>query len=158
MLAICTQKSPKTQYYGLTEKQNYTTTTYIEKITEDKFDKAVLRAYLYDKSLKEHLDYAITRFELKLQPKFFNKHGFNVWYLENTLARYYVMYFEDIEIKNTKIEAYNSYQTVRKRELKRLGFDTYRLYADMNTISNFIHRMCHIYIHPLFPQQKFYIN
>lgn len=139
MLAICTKKSPKTQYYGLDESQIYDTTSYIEKITKKKLNKAVLRAYTYDKSFKEGLDSSITRFEVKLQAKYFNKYGFSIASMAKALDRYYVMYFEDMEEKDSKIEAYNGYQTVRKREISRLGLDNYRLHADIGCIEHFIY-------------------
>lgn len=141
ILAICTKRSPKTNYYKPTDDQTYTTTTYIEKITKKKLTKAVLRAYTYDKSDKEHLDYPITRFEIKLQPKYFNKYGFSIKSIEKALDRYYVMYFEDTEEKYSKIAAYNGYQTVRKREVKRLKLDEYRLFFDIGYIDNFINKL-----------------
>ena len=52
------------------------------------------------------------------------------------------MYFEHIEEKYFKVVTYNRYQTVKKREIKRLGFDEYRLFADMNYINNFINHIC----------------
>ena len=141
VLAVCTKKSPKTHYYGLVDSQVYTSTTYIEQIQAKKRDKAVLRAYTYDKSLKENLSYAMTRFEVKLQPKYFNKHGFSMPSIEKVLARYHLMYFDNLQEKYEIIEAYNNYQHVRKREIRRLNFEKYRLYANMHYIENFIHRL-----------------
>ena len=138
LLAICTKKSPKTNYYSFEDSQAYDTTTYIEKISKKKLKTAVLRAYLYDKSHKENLDYSITRFELKLQPKYFNKYGFSINSIKKALDRYYVMYFEDLEEKHSTMEAYNNYNSIRKREIKRLGLDNYRITANMEYIENFL--------------------
>ncbi len=138
ILAVCTKKSPKTHYHELIDDQVYATTTYIEKIVAQKRDKAVLRAYTYDKSHKEKLSSKITRFEVKLQPKYFNKYGFSIKAIEKALNRYHVMFFENIEEKHSKIEAYDRYKSVQKRELKRLKFNNYRLYADMGYIETFI--------------------
>lgn len=138
ILAVCSKKSPKTHYHELIDDQVYATTTYIEKIVAQKRDKAVLRAYTYDKSHKEKLSNKITRFEVKLQPKYFNKYGFSIKAIEKALNRYHVMFFENTEEKYSKIEAYDRYKRVQKRELKRLEFNDYRLYADMGYIENFI--------------------
>ena len=138
LLSVCVRRSPKTKYYGLRDSQKYNNTTYLEKIEKEKLDRAVLRAYAYDKSYKEDLDYALTRFELKLQPKYFNKYGFYIKAIEKAINRYYVMYFDSLDIKNSKIDKYNSYKNPKKREIERLGFEDYRIYADMNYIEDFI--------------------
>ncbi|MBV5322180.1 MAG: hypothetical protein JZU62_10845 [Sulfuricurvum sp.] len=146
MLAICTKKSPKTNYWRVGEPQTYENqTTYIENIEESKRNKAILRSYLYDKRLKEGLSYNITRFEIKLQSAFFNKYGFDITPIQNALHRYHVMYFEDIEIKSSKIDAYNNYKNPQRREIKRLGFEEYRLYPNMAYIASFIDYLLHIY-------------
>jgi len=113
-------------------------TTYIEKIERNKLTKAVLRAYTYDKRHKELLPYDITRFEIKLQAKYFNKHGFSIESIEKTLDRYHVMYFENLLEKYTIMTIYDKYKTVQKREICRLGLEQYRIYADMDYISDFI--------------------
>lgn len=139
ILAICTKKSPKTNYYGLTDIQKYHgETTWIENIDTTKRDKAVLRAYAYDKRYKERLKYDITRFELKLQPKYFNKYGFSLRSIVKALDRYHVMYFKNLEDKHCKISAYNSYGIIRKREIQRLGFDKHRLLPDIRYIKHFL--------------------
>jgi hypothetical protein len=144
ILAICTKKSPKTKYNKLTDTQMYNSTTYIEDITAKKYSKAVLRAYTYDKRYKEKLSYDLTRFEIKLQPKYFNKYGFSVASIEKALDRYHVMYFESVEYKNEIITSYSAYKTVRKREIKKLKFNEYRLLPDMQYINNFIYQLQNI--------------
>lgn len=149
MLAVCTKKSPKTNYWRVGEPQTYENqTTYIENIEESKRNKAILRSYLYDKRLKEGLPYNITRFEIKLQSAFFNKYGFDITPIQNALHRYHVMYFEDIEIKNSKIDAYNNYKNPQRREIRRLGFEAYRLYPNMAYIASFIGYLLNIYYYP----------
>jgi len=138
LLSICVRKSPKTNYYSLRDSQQYDTTTYLEKIQKEKLNRAVLRAYTYDKSHKEDLDYPLTRFELKLQPKYFNKYGFDIKAIEKAINRYYVMYFENLDVKNSKIDKYNSYIKPKKREIERLRLEDHRIYADMNYIEDFI--------------------
>ncbi|MAD42352.1 MAG: hypothetical protein CL623_08170 [Arcobacter sp.] len=140
MLAMCVKKSPKTKYYDIGEEQKFSgQTTYIEKFkTKKKSDTAVLRSYLYDKSHKEDLDFPLTRFELKLQPKFFNKYDFNINSIEKALDRYYLMYFNDVKLKNSKVNAYNNYSVFRKREIKRQKLDNFRLTPDLNYIQYFL--------------------
>jgi len=142
MLAICTQRSPKTHYHALGDRQVYDTTTYIEKIEKKKLNKAVLRSYFYDKTHKENLNIQITRFEIKLQPMHFSRNGFSIESIAKVLDRYYVMYFESTEEKNEIIDAYNRYQNVRKRERQKLRLDDYRVYFNTRHISDFIQ---HIY-------------
>jgi len=139
--AICTRKSPKTNYYSLDEHQAYNGTTYIEKIPSCRFDQAVLRTYIYDKSTKEHLLYPLTRFEIKLQAKYFNKYSFDTTAIAKAFDRYYVMYFETVAEKNAMIQAYNGYLHVRRREIKKLGLDRYRVYPNLEYINHFINRL-----------------
>lgn len=149
MLVLCTKKSPKTNYWRVGDPQAYENqTTYVEKIEVNKRNKAILRSYLYDKSLKEGLSYNLTRFEVKLQSAFFNKYGFDINPIQNALHRYHVMYFEDTEVKHSKIEAYNNYQNPQKREIRRLGFEAYRLHPNMAYIASFIGYILNIYYYP----------
>jgi len=151
MVAVCTKKSPKTNYWDFYEQQVYENqTTYLEKIEKSKLNKAILRSYVYDKSLKEGLPYNITRFEIKLQSAFFNKYGFDINPIQNVLNRYHVMYFEDLGLKNSKIDAYNNYQKPQKREIQRLGFEEYRLHPNIEYIESFIDYLLNIYFHPDF--------
>jgi len=138
LVALCVKKSPKTHYYALEERQIFTTTRYIEKMAKKKLGKAVLRAYTYDKMIKESLDTPLSRFELKLQSAYFKKYGFSIESIEKALDRYCVMYFEDLEIKERMIKRYNGYTSVRKREIERMGLDRYRLYPDIAYIDDFI--------------------
>ena len=144
LLALCVKKSPKTDYYNPSDMQAYTDTSYIEKIPYKKLEKAVLRAYMYNKSHKERLSQKITRFELKLQPRYFNKYSFDIAQIEKALNRYYVMYFKDSDQRSHAIEAYEKYQVFRKREITRLGLDTYRLYPDIATIQSFLKQLLHV--------------
>ena len=141
ILALCVKKSPKTDYYGLSESQAYADTTYIEKIPLKRIDKAVLRSYVYNKSHKEHLIQQITRFELKLQPRYFHKYGFEIEPIEKALNRYYVMYCNDGYEKNRLIEAYEKYQSFYKREILKLDVDAYRLYPNITKIKAFINQL-----------------
>ncbi len=145
MVAVCTRRTSRTQYYRPLESQIYPArTSYIEKIEKYNLSRVTQRAYLYDKSNKGNLDDPITRFEIKLQSRFFSRYGINIESIEKALGRYHVMYFKDISTKHHTLEAYNSYKVVRKKEVAKLELDRYRLYANMNFINNFIHYLFEI--------------
>jgi hypothetical protein len=87
ILAICVKKSGKTIYNEIGHKQYYKgiPTIYIERYrNEQEANDSVVRSYVYDKSSKEGLiGSTITRFELKLQNRFFLKYGFNTQSIVN---------------------------------------------------------------------------
>jgi hypothetical protein len=153
MLAICIKKTPKTKYYTFNDRQAYSNTTYIEKISIKKLNSSVSRAYYYDKRAKQNLDYDRSRFELKLQHRYFNKYGFDTKAIQNALNRYYVMYFKNIGDRNAIIEAYNGYEFVREKEAIGLDLHRYRIYPDIDVIQNFIKKMFNA-----FPQQFIFHN
>jgi hypothetical protein len=144
IMALCVKRSPKTEYHVLTERQLFRTTTYIEKIPKNRENKSVLRAYTYDKAYKEKLHTPLTRFELKLQPKFFNKYGFSLVAIEKALDRYYVMHFHHLDEKYYVMQQISGYKSVRKRECQQLGLDRYRLYPDMGVVERFINKLLYV--------------
>ncbi len=153
LLAICTSHTSRTKYHILGEVQRYDgQTTYIEKFeTEDAKNTAIKRSYIYYKTLKEQvvhnniLGFSLQRYEIKFQSPYFNKYGFDIDMMKNTLNMYHLMYFDDIADKNVLIDRYNNYQsTVRKREIDRWGFDKFRLNHDMDYINNFIYMLKNI--------------
>jgi len=142
ILALCTKKSPKTVYWTANELQFYDTTSYVEKIPNHKLQLAVQRAYLYDKSFKEDLSYSLTRFEVKLQPKFFNKNRENIISgIMNALDRYHVMYVPNKKEKKYLMEQYDKHPILRNRDIKKLKFNNYRCYPDIAVIVGFINRL-----------------
>lgn len=145
ILAVCTTKTSRTKYHTLGEVQLYDgETTWIEKFeTVDTKNFAIKRAYLYNKTIKERkqgnvLNFDLQRFEIKLQPNYWNKYHFNIEMIANTLDMYHLMYFDRVTEKNDLINRYNSYQSVKKREIERMGFERYRLHFNMESINNFI--------------------
>lgn len=143
VLVLCTKKSPKTEYYDLNQKQFYTDTIYIENMKKVKFKKTVLRAYYYNKRLKERkskneLGFDLTRFEVKLQTQYFKKYGFDVNVIKKALDRYHVMYFPNIAEKKEVIDKYLSYKCVRKREIERMNLDNYRLIPNIDVVKDFL--------------------
>lgn len=141
MLVICTIPSRRTEYYKLIEKQTFVTTTYIEKISKKQLSRAAIRSYYYYKTRKEELDMPITRFEVKLNTKYFNTHGLQMDTIENTLNRYHVMYFKDVQLKNAKIKEYSQHTVVRDKELEEMQLEKYRLHFDLDYIEHYLNTL-----------------
>ncbi len=149
VLVACINKSPNVPYNRLARIQYYDSipTTYIENYKNVQQRKeAVLRAYLYNKSAKERLEFPITRFEVKLQNRFFLRNEFNTKSIVNALDRYYVMYFENKREKEQKIREYYKYEIVTAREINRLRFESYRLYPNPDVITEFIRQIQSAYV------------
>jgi hypothetical protein len=149
ILVICTRKSPNVKYHGVGEVQEFNNvpTSYIENFdTRDKVKNASLRAYLYNKSAKENLPFNLTRFELKLQNRYFNRFGFDVQSILDSLSRYHIVYTNDFYEKKYIINKYNNYSSIAKREINRLGIEENRLYPDVNVILNFIKEIRSVYV------------
>jgi hypothetical protein len=142
VLALCTKKSPKTSYCQANEQQKYNTTTYIEKIPSDKQAKVIQKAYLYSKSVKENLQYDLTRFEIKLQRVFFSRHR-NLIYsaIARALDRYHVMYIPNKKEKQYLKDQYDTHIVLRKRDIKRVGFDAYKCIFDIMSVVEFIKKI-----------------
>ena len=153
LLVVCTSHTSGTKYHRLGELQHFDgQTTYIERFDDfATMYTALKRSYTYDKTLKEQvmhnniLGFNLQRFEIKLNASYFNKYGFDIKRMQDTLSMYHLMYFDTLDEKYALIDRYNGYKSgVRKREIDRMGFDNYRLYHDMDTINNFIYMLTHI--------------
>ena len=90
------------------------------------------------------MDYPLTRFELSLNPKFFGKNGANIDAIAKALDRYHVMYYPTIKEKTNKINEYESFINFRSRDIKRIGFEAYRIYPDLMYINEFLYWMFNI--------------
>lgn len=149
ILAICVNKSGKTTYNEIGHKQYYKgiPTTYIEKYgNEQEANDAVVRSYVYDKSFKEGLiSSKITRFELKLQNRFFLRYGFNTQSIINAMNKYYVMYFEYVKMKNQYIDLFNNFK-ITPKNIEILGLSKYRLHVNENIIKEFIRQVESVYV------------
>ena len=137
VLAICTSKLPRTEYYSLNNSFYNGDSVYIEKFTKDKLNYYSQRAYVYNKAKKENLKFPLTRFELKLQKSFF-KNDLDFETIVNALNRYTVMFFPNIYEKSIVIDRYNSYSRISRRDIERMGLDRYRLKPDVVKIERFI--------------------
>jgi len=129
LLVVCTSRSPNINYHKLgdidtdgTNIQANKGTYYIENLKSSKQKKnAMSRAYLYDKRLKERSKYNrdigfdLTRFEVKLQKRYFVKNEFGVIPIYKSLNKYTVLHFTDIEQKKLLIQQLNNAKTSRTR-------------------------------------------
>ena len=144
IMAVCTKRTPNTQYYSLSEQQKFEQTRYVENIAYDRLHKVSKHAYTYDKAYKEKLDYDLTRFELSLSPKFFHKNNANINEIAKALDRYHVMCFPTIREKQNKITEYESFTNFRVRDVKKIGFEAYRAYPDLQYINEFLYWMFNV--------------
>lgn len=138
ILSLCIKKAPSVKYNKPNEEQEKINIKYIENVSKTNYNKTALRGYWYNKGKRAKLKCHLTRFELKLQPKYFYRHGFSLEAMEKALDRYYVLFFEDKDKKQQKIDKYSNYKYVAKRELKKLEFDKYKLKFDISAITKFL--------------------
>ena len=129
ILVVCVRRSPKVNYYQLGDInengeniQKYEKTYYIEKYKSSKQRKnAMSRAYLYDKRLKEmtkyhkNIGFDLTRFEVKLQKRWFVKNEFGFTPIYKTLSKYTVLEFKNLQHKEQLIKRLNSAKTSKQR-------------------------------------------
>ena len=144
VLTVCTKRTANTQYFSLSEQQVFENTRYVEDVAYNRLHKVSKHAYTYDKAHKERLPYDLTRFELSLNPKFFSKNGADMDAITRALDRYHVMYFPTIQEKQAKINQYESFANFRVRDVKKIGFEAYRVYPDLMYINVFLYWMFNI--------------
>lgn len=143
---ICNKKAPRVNYYQVDEPQPYLTTHYIEKYNHT-HKRVMKRSYLYDKSIKEDgLTYPLTRFELKLQSSFFNRYSYQYGMLQDELDRYHILYFPTLNEKDEALSLYAQYEdSIRRRDLHKLGFNRYRIVANTRDIEEFLSSLYDVY-------------
>ena len=148
---FCNKKSAgKKNYYKVYEQQQYLTTHYIEKYNHT-HNNVMKRSYLYDKSFKNgNTTHCLTRFELKLQSRFFNRYDYSFGILQEQLDKYHILYFSTIQEKDAALSLYARYEdTIRRRDLHKLGLDRYRILPDTSEIENFLFNLYNVYEHDL---------
>lgn len=155
ILSFCFKRSPNVVYNEIGRIQCFRSllkresqTSYIEDYSDQtKRKNAVLRAYQYDKSAKENLPFPLTRFEVKLQSRYFTKHGLSSSSIIDTLQRYYVVYFNDLNEKYYAVnQLNNNVPTRRNNIINRLSFTDYRLYPNIEVISEIIRQIETVYV------------
>lgn len=153
MFAFCNKKVGKVKYYKTLEKQYHFGTHYIEKFNNT-HKNIMRRAYLYDKSLKENLFLPITRFELKIQTRFFNRNKIDNFFdkkifytnlLNRLIESYHILYFRSIAIKNLELASYAFLEdNIRRRDIYKLFLNYYRIIPD---ISNVVDDLLNLLVH-----------
>ena len=143
MFAFCNKKVGKVKYYKTLEKQYHFGTHYIEKFNNT-HKNVMRRAYLYDKSLKENLFLTITRFELKIQTRFFNRNKMNVFFdrkmfytnlLNRLMESYHILYFRSLVLKNQELTSYALFEdTIRRRDFYKLSLNNYRIIPNISNV------------------------
>ncbi|MEM5557388.1 hypothetical protein AAHK07_02585 [Aliarcobacter cryaerophilus] len=143
MFAFCNKKVGKVKYYKTLEKQYHFGTHYIEKFNNT-HKNIMRRAYLYDKSLKENLFLPTTRFELKIQTRFFNRNKIDNFFdkkifytnlLNRLIESYHILYFRSIAIKNLELASYAFLEdNIRRRDIYKLFLNYYRIIPDISNV------------------------
>ncbi len=147
--AFCNKIAPRVKWYKVGDLQPYTTTHYIEKY-DHTHHNVMKRSYIYDKSKKQNINYPLTRFELKLQSRFFNRYHFGNDMLQQQLDKYHILYFPTLQEKDAALSLYAVHEdTIRRRDLHLLGLDRYRIYPDVSEINNFLFNLYNVYEHDL---------
>ncbi len=159
MFAFCNKKVGKVKYYKTLEKQYHFGTHYIEKLNNT-HKNVMKRAYLYDKSLKEDLLLPVTRFELKIQTRFFNRckiYNFfdrKIFYtnlLNRLMESYHILYFRSIVLKNQELASYALFEdTIRRRDFYKLSLNNYRIIPNIsNVVDDLLNLLdyCNPYLH-----------
>ena len=130
VLVVCTRRSANIDYFQLGDVdidgnkiQAHDGTYYIEKFKSRKKEKnAVSRAYLYNKRLKEQrkfkrdIGFELTRFEVKLQKRYFVKNKYCTGVMHKTLDKYTVLQFRDTEYKERLIQTCNGAKNGKERK------------------------------------------
>lgn len=153
MFAFCNKKVGKVKYYKTLEKQYHFGTHYIEKFNNT-HKNVMRRAYLYDKSLKENLFLTITRFELKIQTRFFNRNKIDNFFdkkifytnlLNRLIESYHILYFRSIAVKKNELASYAFLEdNIRRRDIYKLFLNHYRIIPD---ISNVVDDLLNLLVH-----------
>lgn len=150
VFVFCNKKAAGVKYYKLGESQPYISSKYIEKY--NRTHKHVMRrSYWYSKSEKENLKGVdITRFEVKLQSRYFSKNHYNIDTIHNNLERYHILYFPTADDRMEAIERYRVHEDkVRRRDLYKLGLDKYRIHPDTSELNDFLLNLYTIYEYQL---------
>jgi len=148
--AFCNKKAPRISYYKVDDHQPYLTTHYIERYNHT-HNHVMKRAQYYDKTMKEkHLKYAVTRFELKLQTRFFSRNEYDYGMLDVELDRYHILCFPTLREKDVALTLYKANEkSIRRRDLHKLGLDKYRIVPDTGGVEYFLMELYNMYEHDL---------
>lgn len=144
VLAECMQYAPNVKYnpLGFIQYFNDAPTSYIEKYSNfTKRKQAIMRAYVYDKAQKEKLTFPVTRFELKLQNRFFINNDFGIESVSKALSKYRIYYFV------STLEKQFAMQDLSNLNLrKNIDMSYYAVYPNLFIIQEFIRQVQEVYL------------
>lgn len=154
LVVMCVNRKSSKKYHPLgtydedgNKIQTHDTTYEVEKFkSKESRDNVMKRAYLYDKRIKEidkannDIGFDLTRFEMKLQNRFFLKNEVSANSFLQELKDYKILYFEDIKQKDEFIKQYNKVNTNKHRDqlVDDISKTTPEIRINMLNISDFI--------------------
>lgn len=144
--AFCNKRASGVRYFTVKEIQPYSSTHYIEKYNHT-HNQAMKRAYVYDKSKKEKdIAHTLTRFELKLQSRFFNRYPYYYGMLQEQIDRYHILYFKSLKQKALILDSYDKVEgRIRRRDIKKLNINEFRLHPNVDKIDDFLLELYDVY-------------
>ena len=111
-------------------------------------------------SLKEDLLLPVTRFELKIQTRFFNRckiYNFfdrKIFYtnlLNRLMESYHILYFRSLVLKNQELTSYALFEDIiRRRDIYKLPLNNYRIIPNIsNVVDDLLNLLdyCNPYLH-----------
>lgn len=134
ILAGCIKPTRNVRYnpLGYTQYFNKVPTMYLEELSDvGRRKNAYMRSYLYNKGAKENLEYEVTRWELKLQNRYFLDNGFNMYAIEKALNKYRIAYFNKA-LHPSIISHYDSFAKLGQE------YSYTNIYPDVDAIKEFI--------------------
>lgn len=146
VLVACINKVNNVQYNDIGFLQYYdgVPTNYVEDYKDKKKRTyAMKRSYLYDKSKKENLNYFVTRFEIKLQNRYFLRYGFNFDSIVSALNKYTVLHFSNSLDKEYMLR---SLKYKRSLALFQLEQNQIKIFHDLDVIADFIDQVKNTYV------------
>ena len=149
-LAACINPVNNVPYnpIGFLQYFNGVPTTYIEDYKDKKKRGAAMRrSYLYDKSKKEGLDYfVVTRFEVKLQNRYFLEYGFNLSAISTALSKYAIFHFKSVQDKQLEVYNLGNKKSLNYLDLFKLEQNYQRVHYDLEVVKEFIRQVESVYV------------
>lgn len=145
-LVFCNRKASGVKYYKIGESQPHSSTRYIEKYNRT-HKRVMRRSYVYYKRIDG--DYStsyLTRFEMKLQSRYFNRNDYDSNTIRANLDKYHILYFSTADEQIDATELYRTNEsTIRRRDLHKLGLERYRIYPNTREVEKFLFSLYEVY-------------
>ncbi len=132
---------------GMVQYFNGVPTSYLEDYSNPKQRKdAFMRFYIYNKSVKENLNFSVTRAELKLQNRFFLKNGFTLESISKAFNKYRLYYLKNSIQKLYISDKYRNFRDLNYSDLCRLEAENHRVHLNPSVIKAFIRQVQSCYV------------